>query len=225
MFITNVNLVPDVVFPCLDEAIALPGVLSRLPAGYRAVVADNGSTDGSADVAREFGAVVVPVPQRGFGAAAHGGLLACTEEIVCFCDADGSMDPAELPLLVAPVAAGDADLVLGRRRPVSRTAWPLHARLGNAALARRLSIRTGTRLRDLGPMRAARRVDLLALGLTDRRFGYPLEMVTAAAARGWRLREVDVSYGPRAAGSHSKVTGTVLGTVRTVRDMAAVLAR
>ncbi|MEP6853778.1 MAG: glycosyltransferase family 2 protein [bacterium] len=216
---------PDVVFPCLDEAIALPWVLSRLPAGYRAVVADNGSTDGSADIARTLGAIVVTVPQRGFGAAAHGGLLACTDDIVCFCDADASMDPADLPHVVAPIADGSADLVLGRRRPVSRAAWPLHARLGNAALARRLSRSTGIRLRDLGPMRAARRVDLLNLDLIDRRFGYPLEMVSAAAARGWRLQEVDVAYRLRAAGSRSKVTGTVLGTARTVRDMAAVLAR
>lgn len=228
-FVTSVDLVPDVVLPCLDEAIALPWVLSRLAAGYRAVVADNGSTDGSAEVARAYGAVVVSVPQRGFGAAAHGGLLACTEEIVCFCDADGSLDPAELPRVVAPLLDGRADLVLGRRRPVSRAAWPPHARLANAALAwqlnRGISWDTGTRLRDLGPMRAARRADLLSLDLADRRFGYPLEMVTAAAARGWRIAEVDVSYHPRAAGSRSKVTGTLLGTARTVRDMAAVLAR
>ena len=216
---------PDVVFPCLDEAIALPWVLSRLPAGYRAIVADNGSTDGSAAVARDLGAVVVSVPQRGFGAAAHGGLLACTDDIVCFCDADASLDPVDLPRVVTPLLDGNADLVLGRRRPVSRAAWPLHARLANAGLAWRLTRGTGTRLRDLGPMRAARRADLLALDLTDRRFGYPLEMLTAAAARGWRLREVDVAYHQRAAGSQSKVTGTVLGTARAVRDMAGVLAR
>jgi glycosyltransferase involved in cell wall biosynthesis len=219
--------VPDVVFPCLDEAIALPWVLSRLPAGYRAVVADNGSKDGSADIARQYGATVVTVPQRGFGAAAHGGLLACTDDIVCFCDADASLDPAELPRVVAPLLDGSADLVLGRRRPVSRAAWPGHARLANAALARRLTRSNGgrgPRLRDLGPMRAAGRAELLALGLADRRFGYPLEMVTTAAACGWRLREVDVAYYPRAAGSRSKVTGTVLGTARAVRDMAAVLA-
>ncbi len=216
---------PDVVFPCLDEAIALPWVLSRLPAGYRAVVADNGSTDGSAEVAARLGALVVTVPERGFGAAAHGGLLACSDDIVCFIDADASLDPAELPRVVAPLLDGSADLVLGRRRPVSRAAWPRHARVGNALLARRLRRRGGISLRDLGPMRAARRGDLLSLELTDRRFGYPLEMVTSAASRGWRVREVDVSYHPRAAGSQSKVTGTFLGTARTLRDMAAVLSR
>jgi len=223
--VTSVALVTDVVLPCLDEAIALPQVLAGLPIGYLAVVADNGSTDGSGELAAGLGARVVLVPERGFGAAAHGGLLACTADIVCFADADGSLDLAELPRLVAPLLAGTADLVLGRRRPVSRAAWPLHARIGNALLTRRLSRRIGHRLHDLGPMRAARRLDLLSLDLTDRRFGYPLEMVTVAAARGWRLHEVDVTYRPRAAGSHSKVTGTLLGTVRTVHDMAAVLGR
>ena len=214
----------DVVLPCLDEAASLPWVLSRLPAGYRAIVADNGSTDGSAAVAAEHGAVVVPVSQRGFGAAAHAGLEAANAEFVCFCDADGSMDPAQLPRVLDPVRADQQDLVLGRRRP-ARGAWPPHARLANAALARMLRARTGLRLHDLGPMRAGRREALLALGITDRRFGYPLEMVTLAADAGWRVLEVDVDYGLRTAGTKSKVTGTVLGTVRTVRDMRAVLAR
>ncbi|MDQ6874127.1 MAG: glycosyltransferase family 2 protein [Actinomycetota bacterium] len=216
---------PDVVLPCLDEAIALPWVLSRLPAGYRAIVADNGSVDGSAGIAADLGATVVQVPERGFGAAAHAGLLACADDIVCFLDADATLDPAELPPVVGPVSAGDADLVLGRRRAVSRAAWPLHARLANAVVSRQLRRRTGVRLHDIGPMRAGRRTDLLALNLADRRFGYSLEMVAAAADRGWRVSEVDVSYHPRAAGSRSKVTGTVLGTARTVRDMAAVLSR
>jgi glycosyltransferase involved in cell wall biosynthesis len=215
----------DVVLPCLDEAASLPWVLSRLPAGYRAIVADNGSTDGSAEVAAAHGATVVRVVQRGFGAAAHAGLEAATADVVCFCDADGSMDPAELAGLVAPVTAGDADLVLGRRRPTTRGAWPAHARVANVALTVLLRRRTGLRLHDLGPMRAARRADLLALDLTDRRFGYPLEMVTRAADDGWRVLERDVAYAPRTEGTRSKVTGTVLGTVRTVRDMSAVLAR
>jgi glycosyltransferase involved in cell wall biosynthesis len=214
----------DVVLPCLDEAASLPWVLSRLPVGYRAIVADNGSSDGSAGIAAAHGAIVVPVPQRGFGAAAHAGLEAATAEYVCFCDADGSMDPAQLPRVLDPVRARRADLVLGRRRPV-RGAWPPHARVANVALARMLRARTGLRLHDLGPMRAGRREALLRLGIGDRRFGYPLEMVTRAADAGWRVAEVDVDYGPRTAGSRSKVTGTVLGTVRTVRDMRAVLAR
>ncbi|MCV2489374.1 glycosyltransferase family 2 protein [Geodermatophilus sp. YIM 151500] len=216
---------PDVVLPCLDEAGALPWVLSRLPDGYRAIVADNGSTDGSPQIAADAGALVVHVPERGFGAAAHGGLDAATADVVCFCDADGSMDPAQLPRVADPVLAGEADLVLGRRRPTGRGAWPLHARVANTALAVLLRRRTGLALHDLGPMRAARREALLGLDLGDRRFGYPLEMVTRASDAGWRIREVDVDYAPRAEGTRSKVTGTLLGTYRAVRDMRRVLAR
>ena len=213
---------PDVVLPCLDEAGALPWVLSRMPAGCRAVVADNGSTDGSAEVARAHGAVVVDAAPRGFGAACHAGLLAATDDVVCFMDADASLDPQQLERVLAPLAAG-ADLVLGRRRPTSRGAFPLHARLGNAELARRVRRTTGYALHDLGPMRAARREALLALGIEDRRSGYPLEMVVRAARAGWEVVEVDVDYLPRT--GRSKVTGTVSGTVRAVRDMSRVLAQ
>ncbi|MBL7498963.1 glycosyltransferase family 2 protein [Frankia sp. CNm7] len=211
----------DVVLPCLDEAEALPWVLDRIPPGYRAVVADNGSRDGSARLARERGAVVVDVPRRGYGAAVHAGLLAADADVVCVCDADASLDPAQLPKLVAELTAGRADLVLGRRRPTSFRAWPPHARLGNAIVAQRLR-RRGVGVHDLGPMRVARRAELLRLPITDRRFGYPLELLLRAAQAGWRIVETDVDYHPRA--GRSKVTGTPLGTARTVRDMTAALA-
>ena len=213
----------DVVLPCLDEAQALPWVLSRMPPGYRAVVADNGSTDGSADVARAHGALVVDVPQRGFGAACHAGLLAATADVVCFMDADASLDPEHLPRVAEPVLAHQADLVLGRRRSTTGGAWPLHGRIGNALFARELRRRTGVLVHDLGPMRAARRQPLLDLRLLDRRSGYALEMVAAAAAAGWRVCEVDVAYAPRT--GRSKVTGTVRGTVTAFSDMREVLAR
>ena len=115
----------DVVFPCLDEENALPWLLGRLPDGYRAIVVDNGSTDRSAEVARAHGATVIHEARRGFGSAAHAGLLAATAPIVAFCDADASMDPADLPLVVDPVAAGEVELVLGRRRPTT-TRTPRH---------------------------------------------------------------------------------------------------
>jgi glycosyltransferase involved in cell wall biosynthesis len=216
----------DVVLPCLNEAAALPYVLSRIPAGYRAVVADNGSTDGSAEVAARLGARVVSVPRRGFGAAVHAGVLAAdpADGVVCVMDADGSFDPAQLPRVADPVRAGAVRLAVGRRRPAARGAWPAHAQLGNAVLAWRLRRTTGLRLHDIGPMRAARRDDLLALDLRDRRFGYPLEMLVRAAGAGWSVAEVDVDYFPRAAGTRSKVTGTVRGTARAVRDMSRVLA-
>jgi glycosyltransferase involved in cell wall biosynthesis len=213
--------VPDVVLPVLDEAGSLPWVLGRLPAGYRPIVVDNGSTDGSAEVAAVLGAVVVDEPRRGFGAACHAGLLAATDEVVCFLDADGSLDPLDLPAVAGPVLDGSADLVLGARR-AEPGAWPVHARAANRVLARRLRRASGVRLTDLGPMRAARRVDLLVLGVVDRRFGWPLEVVVRAAAAGWRVEEVEVPYRPRLAG-RSKVTGTVGGTVRAVRDMGEVL--
>jgi glycosyltransferase involved in cell wall biosynthesis len=212
----------DVVLPCLNEAGALPWVLSRMPDGYRPIVADNGSTDDSAAVAAAHGARVVPVPQRGFGAACHAGLLAASSDIVCVMDADASFDPADLPLVADPVTAGAADLMLGRRTTQGRGAWPLHARVGNRLLAAELRRRVGIPVRDLGPMRAARREALLALALCDRRFGYPLEMVVRAAEAGWRIAETDVPYYPRT--GKSKVTGTLRGTARTVRDMRRVLA-
>ncbi len=212
----------DVILPCLNEAGALPWVLSRMPAGYRPVVADNGSTDGSAAIATQYGARVVSVTQRGFGAACHAGLLAATSEIVCVMDADASFDPYDLPVVADPVLAGDIDLMLGRRSATAKGAWPLHARVGNWVLAAELRRRIDVPVRDLGPMRAARREALLALPMSDRRFGYPLEMVMRAAEAGWRIAEADVPYHPRT--GKSKVTGTFTGTVRTVRDMRRVLA-
>ena len=211
--------------PCLDEAAALPWVLSRIPPQYHAIVADNGSCDGSAEIAASHGAEVVRVPQRGFGAAAHAGLRAATADVVCFMDADGSFDPAQLPRVADPVLDCRADLMLGRRRPTTRKAWPWHARAGNAAIAARLRWACAAPIHDLGPMRAGRRVDLLALDLRDRRFGYPLEMIAAAARSGWNIGEVDVDYTHRWPGTTSKVTGTVRGTLRTIVDMSAVLAR
>lgn len=211
----------DVVLPCLDEAAALPGVLSRLPEGYRAIVVDNGSTDGSADVAQAHGALVVTEPRRGFGSAAHAGLLAATAPLVAFCDADGSMDPGDLPRLAAPVLAGEFELTLGRRRPTTRGAWPLHARFANLVLARLMRRASGVALHDLGPLRVASREGLLALDLQDRRSGYPLEMVLRASEAGWRIRELDIDYSPRV--GRSKVTGTVRGTIRAIKDMSRLL--
>ena len=209
-----------VILPVLDEREALPWVLGRIPAGYEPLVVDNGSADGSGELARHLGARVVDEPRRGFGAACWAGLGAATSDVVAFMDCDASLDPQELARVTDPVTRGRADLVLGARA-AQRGAWPLHARLGNAVLAWDLRRRAGVPLRDLGPMRAARRADLLALGLVDRRFGWPLEMVLRAARRDWRIDEVTVGYRPRA--GRSKVTGSVRGTLRAVRDMAAVL--
>jgi glycosyltransferase involved in cell wall biosynthesis len=212
----------EVVLPVLDEARAIPWVIGRIPPGFTPIVVDNGSSDGSAHVAEALGVRVVIEPRRGFGAACHAGLLAARTDVVCFMDCDASLDPAELVDVAGPVLAGDADLVLGARHAVSPDAWPPHARVANAVLARRVRRLTGVAVHDLGPMRAARRTMLMDLGLEDRRFGWPLEMVLRAAAAGWRIEERPVAYQPRV--GRSKVTGTVRGTARTIRDMRRVLA-
>ncbi|PRY67308.1 glycosyltransferase involved in cell wall biosynthesis [Glaciihabitans tibetensis] len=211
----------DVIFPCLNEEGALPWILGRLPEGYRAIVVDNGSTDRSADVARENGAIVVTEPRRGFGSAAHAGLLAATAPIVAFCDADASMDPRDLPRVVDPVRAGTVDLMLGRRRPTTRGAWPLHARMANRALSILMRRATKLKLTDLGPMRAVGRQAMLDLDLQDRRSGYPLELVLRGNAVGWRIAEVDTPYSPRV--GRSKVTGTLRGTIVAIKDMSRLL--
>ena len=215
---------PDVIVPVLDEAAAITAVIAAMPAGYRPLVVDNGSTDGSGDLARAAGARVVYEPTPGFGSACWAGLLAADppDGVVCFMDGDGSLDPGDLPAV-----AGPRPRRVGRSRPRrppahDRAAWPVHARAANRLLAFELRRRTGQRLSDLGPMRAARRDALLALDLRDRRFGWPLEMVLRAAAAGWRIDEVAVPYAPRSGAS--KVTGTLRGTVRATRDMARLLA-
>ena len=212
---------PDVILPVLDEAAAIPWVLERMPDGYHPIVVDNGSTDGSAEIAAGLGAEVVRASQRGFGAACWAGLDAATADVVCFMDCDASLDPAYLTTVTGPITGGTADLVLGAR-DAQRGAWPPHARLANRWLARRVRRRYGYALRDLGPMRAVGRQSLLELGLLDRRSGWPLEMVLRAGNAGWRVIEVPVPYLPRE--GRSKVTGTVGGTLQAVRDMRRQLA-
>ncbi|AKU19191.1 glycosyltransferase [Luteipulveratus mongoliensis] len=212
----------DVILPCLDESAAIPRVLAGLPPGARALVVDNGSTDGSALVAEQLGASVIHCGAKGYGAACHAGLLAATSDVVAFCDCDDSIDLTGLMTLAAPVVAGRADLAVGRRVPTTRGAWPSYARLANAALAWRLR-RIGLPVRDVSPLRIARRADLLALDQQDRRSGYPLETLVLAGRAGWRVVERDIAYRPRI--GTSKVTGTVRGTAQAMRDMSGVLGR
>lgn len=205
-----------VVLPCLNEADSLPAVLAAIPAGYRALVVDNNSTDGTAEVARRHGAEVVNESRPGYGSAVHAGVSAARTAVVAVLDGDGSLDPAELPRLVAELDRG-ADMAIGRRRPQPGLRWPWHARLGTAAVCWRLRTRHRLPVHDIAPMRVARREALLALDVTDRRSGYPLELLIRAAAAGWKVVEIDVAYGPRTGGV-SKVSGSVRGSLTAALD-------
>jgi glycosyltransferase involved in cell wall biosynthesis len=211
----------DVVLPCLNEREALPGVLAALPDGFTPLVVDNGSTDGTAAVARAHGARVVTEPRSGYGAAVHTGIQHADTDLVAVLDADGSLDADALVALTVLVTSGHADLAVGRRVPVNRTAQPWHARIGNALLAALLR-RRGIPVHDIAPIRVANRQRLLDLGITDRGFGYPLELLLRAGSAGWRIHELDVAYRERA-GGRSKVSGSLRGTLRAVRDMARVV--
>jgi glycosyltransferase involved in cell wall biosynthesis len=211
---------PDVILPALNEAAAIPWVLDRMPPGFHPIVVDNGSTDRTAELAIAHGATVVEASVKGFGSACWAGLQAATADVVCFMDCDASLDPLALPIVTAYIDNGEADLVIGSR--IARPgAWPAHARIANRVLAFEVRRRTRLRLEDLGPMRAMNRELLLDLGMTDRRSGWPLEMVLRAVNSGWRVRNVPVEYSERS--GRSKVTGTVGGTVRAVKDMGRIL--
>ncbi|MEO5651568.1 MAG: glycosyltransferase family 2 protein [Marmoricola sp.] len=214
----------DVVIPCRDEALALPALLAKLPAGFHPIVVDNGSRDDTAEVAHRLGAEVVSEARPGYGAAVHAGLEAASAPYVAVIDGDGSMDPADLVALLADVVEGRADMAVGRRRPVARGVWPWHARAGNAVVLWWLRRRLQLEVHDIAPMRVAGREALLALGVEDRRFGYPVELLQRAGAARWRLNERDISYHPRAEGTKSKVSGSVIGTMRAARDFARVLS-
>jgi glycosyltransferase involved in cell wall biosynthesis len=205
-----------VVLPCLNEAASLPGVLASIPAGYRALVVDNNSTDETAGVARKLGADVITESRPGYGSAVHAGVAAAGTPVVAVLDADGSLDAAELPALAAELDRG-ADLVVGRRRPARGLRWPWHARLGTAAVCWRLRTRYGLPIHDIAPMRVARRDALLGLGIADRRSGYPVELLVRAAQAGWRVIERDVRYGPRTGGK-SKVSGSIRGSLVAAHD-------
>lgn len=213
----------DLVLPCRDEGPALRDLLPRIPSTFAVIVVDNGSRDDTAAVARDLGARVVTEPTPGYGAAVHAGIEAATADYVAVMDGDGSFDPDELTALLDEVVAGRADMAVGRRRPVRRGVWPWHARVGNALIVAWLRRRIALQAHDIAPMRVCRRRALLDLGLRDRRFGYPVELLQAVTRAGWVMSEHDVAYHPRAVGTRSKVSGSLVGTLRTARDFHKVL--
>ncbi|MGH7368768.1 MAG: glycosyltransferase family 2 protein [Candidatus Rokuibacteriota bacterium] len=203
------------IIPALDEAEIIETVLSRIPDKTvdEVIVVDNGSTDGTGEAAARAGARVITEMRRGYGSACWAGLSAANPaaEVVVFFDGDGSQRPEELPLVLAPILSGQADLVLGVRQLSGD--HPVHAALGTRLVAAFISWRYGQRITDIGPFRAIRVELLQRLGMRDRAFGWPVEMVVKAAALGVRIVEVPVSHVARLRGT-SKVSGTVIGSLR-----------
>lgn len=214
------------IIPALNEAAAIATVVQSIPPGIvnRILVVDNGSSDDTAAVARAAGAEVVVQPQRGYGAACWAGMQAALEaDVLVFMDGDGSFDASELSRVLAPIVAGEAELVLGSRELGSTAVAALlpHQRIGNrlvAGLVRRLY---RVRVTDVGPFRAIRRDTLVALNMAERTYGWTTEMVVKAARQRVRIVEVPISYGPRL-GGESKVSGTWRGTILTAYRMLAL---
>jgi glycosyltransferase involved in cell wall biosynthesis len=216
-----------VIIPVVDEEAAIGRVLAEIPAGLgEVIVVDNGSRDRTAEVARAGGARVVSEPRRGYGQACLAGIAAAGgADILVFLDGDHSDYPGQLPQVMAPILAGEADLVIGSRELGRRGAGaqPLHAVLGTRLCVALMNRLVGTRATDLGPFRAITGAALGALHMRDRNFGWTVEMQVKAARAGLRVREVPVDYRPRI--GRSKVSGTLLGSMRAGAKILTTIAR
>ena len=205
-----------VIIPARNEAAALPGVLHAiLPQVAEVIVVDTASTDGTPEIARRVGARVVAEPRRGYGRACLAGIAALSPEVdtVLFMDADAADRPEDLAVLLAPMVAGEADLVIGARSlGVERGALTPQQRFGNALACLLIRLIWGVRYTDLGPFRVIRRDALARLGMRDETWGWTVEMQVRAARIGLRAQEVPVGYRRRI--GTSKISGTLSGTIR-----------
>ncbi len=216
------------VIPARDEADALPRVLPALPPWLaQVIVVDNGSRDGTAAVARSLGAEVVSEPRRGYGRACLAGIAALAPGIttVVFMDADASDKPEEMAFLLAPLARGDADLVIGSRTrgQSEQGALTPQQRFGNALACMLIRAVWGVGFTDLGPFRAIDRSALARLSMQDETWGWTVEMQVRAARLGLAVAEIPVGYRKRI--GQSKISGTVSGSVRAGAKILYVIGR
>jgi glycosyltransferase involved in cell wall biosynthesis len=220
-----------IVIPALNEEAALSQLLTEIPTDVAQwiIVVDNGSTDGTAAVARAAGAIVVGEPTRGYGRACLKGLstaISLGAEIAVFIDGDGSDDPADLCMMLAPVSEGRADFVIGSRvsKRSEQGAIPPQARLGNWLVSRMIRLLYGVRIDDVGSFRVIRCSALEALQMHEMTFGWPVEMVVKAARAHYRIVELPIHYRRRSHG-RSKVAGTLLGSVKAAYYMVSTTLR
>jgi glycosyltransferase involved in cell wall biosynthesis len=206
----------SVIIPTQNEAQAIERVLADIPADLatEVIVVDSNSTDGTPEIAARMGARVIQEPLRGYGRACLTGLAAANSpDVVVFLDGDYSDRPSELPILLAPIAEGRADITIGSRLHEQRSAGalPWHQVFGNRLAASLINLLYGVKLTDLGPFRAGRAEVLRSLALEETTYGWPPEMIIKGTLAGFRVVEVPVSYYPRI--GKSKISGTLKGTV------------
>jgi glycosyltransferase involved in cell wall biosynthesis len=218
----------SLVIPAYNEAECIGPLLAEIPPGLvnQVIVADNGSTDGTGEIARQAGAIVMVEPRRGYGYACAAGASAAAGDIVVFMDGDGSFVPGELDRLIEILKNGKVELALGSRnlQPMSPGAMPPHQLFGNRFVAQLLNRMYGIRITDMGPFRALRRDLLALLDMKEFTYGWPVEMMVKVARRKLPIREAPVTYRPRFAGK-SKVGGTVRGTVLTTYRIFSVILK
>jgi len=218
----------SVIIPTRNEAQAIGRVLGDLPRNLvnEVIVVDNCSSDGTPEIAARMGARVISEPRRGYGQACLTGVAAAdTPDVVVFLDGDYSDRPAELPLLLAPIAEGYADVAIGSRLagPRAAGALPWHALFGNWLAASLITNLFGLRISDLGPFRAARADALRTIELKETTYGWAVELIVKGAIHGLRIIEIPVSYHPRI--GKSKISGTLRGTIGAAWFILSLITR